>query len=487
MLEPGQLFPGILVNKLKYRSALVASFLVLCPCALALAQGVGPVPVAPPSASVPGAAPEAIVSPAPLIAQVPLPSAAPAGVPAPAQGATSAAPGSVSAAVPYPSPSTGEPLEPPTFTAAAGKGLIATSADKRFQIGLRPRVQLRTTLNKNDDASQLQATVNTLRLTIAGYALSPDLKYFIQFAFGPGDFDGNSSPIFDAYVEYSGMRDLNVRVGQYFVPLDRARTIREFALQFVDRQGVVRELSLDRDVGIMFSSQDLFGLQGRLAYNVFVGGGDGRNRLPDAKNKYGPQTPGMLSVARVIVRPFGQFDDDQEGDLTRAKNPRLAIGAAGAYNLSSDRDKSTFGNTYTLGTFNYVHAAADLVFKWRGLSVLSEFLYRKANKADHTGLVDGKMLTERSRSGYGYFAQVGQMLTRLLELTVRAETLKGTDGASGKALRDVARVSGRQVGGGLNLYLNGHAFKLQTDYFYMFGEHFRTGAHVARLQLDASF
>ncbi|MDB4988649.1 MAG: Phosphate-selective porin and superfamily [Myxococcaceae bacterium] len=379
------------------------------------------------------------------------------------------------------------PLEQASFVAAAGKGLVATSADKRFQLGVRPRVQLRTTLNKDDNSSQLQATVNTLRLTIAGYALSPDLKYFIQFAFGPGDFDGNASPIFDAYVEYGGLRDLNVRVGQYFVPFDRARTIREFALQFVDRQAVVRELSLDRDVGLMFSSQDLFGLGGRLAYNVFIGGGDGRNRVADTTNKSGPQTPGMLSVARVIVRPFGQFDDDQEGDVARSATPHMAIGAAGAYNLSSDREKSTFGNTYKLGTFNYAHAEADLVFKWRGFSLLTEFLYRKANKAQNTGVVADQTVTERSRSGYGYFAQLGQMLTSMLELTARAETLKGTNGANGKPLRDVARVSGRQVGGGLNCYLNGHAFKLQTDYFYVFGDRFQNGAHVARLQLDATF
>jgi hypothetical protein len=43
------------------------------------------------------------------------------------------------------------------------------------------------------------------------------------------------------------------------------------------------------------------------------------------------------------------------------------------------------------------------------------------------------------------------------------------------------------VGGGLNVYLNGHAFKLQTDYFYVFGDGTAEGRHAARLQLDASF
>jgi hypothetical protein len=372
----------------------------------------------------------------------------------------------------------------PDFVIQAGKGLLLTSADKKFQIGVRSRIQLRETFQKSDDLTQLEAQVRTLRLAIAGYALVPELKYLIQFAFGANDFEtGNSSPIFDAFVEYTKARDLNVRVGQFFVPFDRARTIREFALQFVDRQGVVRELTLDRDVGIMFSSQDLFGLQNRLAYNVFVGGGDGKNRVADLKNKYGPQTPGVLVVGRLVTRPMGAFDDDQEGDVTRSATPHLALGVAGAYNISSDRDHSTYGNTYTLGTFNYTHAAADLVFKWSGFSLLTEGLYRKANTEEHKGTVAMQPLTERSRSGYGFFAQAGQMLTSKLEVVVRGEKLWGTD----HALKDLAKASGRQVGGGLNLYLNGHLFKIQSDYFYVFGDDFGKGSHVARLQLDASF
>lgn len=372
----------------------------------------------------------------------------------------------------------------PEFVVQPGKGVSITSADKRFQIGLRSRVQLRTTLQKDDSQTQLEAQVRTLRFVIAGYALVPELKYTIQLAFGAGDFDnGNASPVFDAFVEYTKLRDLNVRVGQYFVPFDRARTIREFALQFVDRQGVVRELTLDRDVGVMLSSQDLFGLGGTLGYHLFVGGGDGRNRIADSKNKYGPQTPGMLVVGRLIARPFGAFDDDQEGDVTRSAKPHLALGVAAAYNISSDRDKSTYGATYTLGTYNYTHLAADVVFKWHGFSLLSEFLYREANREQRVAAVAGQSVTERSRSGRGFFAQVGQMVTSQLEVVARAEKLWGTD----RALREVARASGRQVGGGLNLYLNAHALKLQSDYFYVFGNDIGKGAHVARLQLDASF
>lgn len=371
-----------------------------------------------------------------------------------------------------------------------GKGLTVTSADKKFQATFRSRVQMRNSF-QHDGAKDLntnEAQIKTLRFFASGYALSPDLKYTIQLAFGSGDFEkDSSSPIFDAFVEYVKLRDLNIRVGQYFVPFDRARTIREFALHFVDRQGVVRELTLDRDVGIMFSSQDLFGLNGKLAYHLFVGGGDGRNRVADKANASGPQKPGVLGVARVTVRPMGPFDDDQEGDLTRSAKPRLAIGAGVGYNVSTDRQKSTYGNTYTQGTFNYLHAAADLVFKWHGLSLLTEGVLREANKKQNAGTdADGNAVVERSRSGFGYFVQAGQMLTDQWELTARWDDLharKGTDPAFVKEVK----ASGRQAGAGLNLYLNGHFLKLQSDYFFIFGEDTSKAAHAARVQLDASF
>lgn len=372
----------------------------------------------------------------------------------------------------------------PEVVLAAGKGLTVTSADKRFQVTFRSRMQLRESYLHSDTVDTNELSVRTLRFSTYGYVLSPDLKYQIQLAFGSNDFDKDSaSPIFDAYLEYVGVRDLNVRFGQYFVPFDRARTIREFALQFVDRQTVVRELTLDRDVGLMLYSTDLFGWGSRLAYNLFLGAGDGKNRVNDLNT----QKPSVLIVGRLTLRPFGAFDDDQEGDLTRGKQPRLAWGIAAGYNRATTRDRSTSGGFYTIGSFNYTHAATDLVFKWRGFSLLAEGVLRKANRRANGGEnAAGVHITERSRSGFGYFAQVGQMLSDKVELTARWDDLhanKGTD----PALKKLVRTSGRQLGGGLNVYLNGHALKLQADYFYIFGSDFDQGSHSLRAQLDATF
>jgi hypothetical protein len=395
------------------------------------------------------------------------------------------------------------PAQRSLVSAQQGKGLSVTSADGNFQATFRSRLQLRDTFVRYERGNALARTggrhinevnVKTLRFFAQGHVLSPDFKYSIQLAFGTGDFDKDSnSPIFDAFVEYVKLRDLNVRVGQFFVPFDRARTIREFALQFVDRQGVVRELTLDRDIGIMLSSQDLFGLQGRLAYHLFVGGGDGRNRVADLSNPHGPQKAGVLLVGRLAVRPMGPFDDDHEGDLDRSANPHLALGVGVGTNRSTTRPQSTYSTNgaaqaFRTGTFHYVHAAADVVFKWRGFSLLAEALLRDANKRRRTGVdASGAALTEHSREGYGYFVQAGQMLNDKIELTARLDDLyarKGTD----PMLVALADSQGRQIGAGMNVYLNKHLLKLQSDYFAIFGtDNTDDIRHAVRLQLDASF
>ncbi|WP_437903426.1 porin [Sorangium sp. So ce327] len=365
-------------------------------------------------------------------------------------------------------------------TAAPGKGFTVKTVDDKFSSTIRARVQLRETITHTGEDDTNEINVKTVRLTTSGHVLSPDLKYTVQLAFGGNDFEKDSpSPVFDAFVEYTGIRDLNVRVGQFFVPFDRARTTREFTLQLVDRQIAVREFTLDRDVGLMLSSPDLFGLGGKLSYNLFVGGGEGRNR-------FGGQKHGPLAVARLAVRPFGAFDDDQEGDLSREAKPRLAVGVAGAYNHQTNRQNSTYGTTLAHGAADYLHGAADLVFKYAGFSLSAEAVVRHAERDSFEGEVDGAPVREWTRSGYGYFVQSGFLLTERVEVAARWDQIFAERGTDPK-LVDLVDTQGKQVGGGLNYYVNGYALKIQGDYFYIFGKDTAEARHVGRLQLDATF
>lgn len=410
----------------------------------------------------------------------PTPGAADAGVASEPPAATEPAP------TPTPAPEK-KPAAAPgaSITAAPGKGFTITSDDGRFSSTVRPRLQLRATATgqRPQPAQPRQWTqelnVRTVRLTLQGHALTPDLKYNLQLALGGNDFEtGSSTPLFDAWVEYTGIRDLNLRAGQFFVPFDRARTIRESSLQFVDRPAIIGELTLDRDVGLMASSADLLGLGGLLGYNLGLFGGEGRNR-------FGNTTPGLLYVARLYTRPFGAFDDDVEGDLQRLPKPRLMVGVAGAFNQKTHRQRSTTGTVFTQGTFDYLHADVDAVFKYRGLSVLAEVLFRKATPSLNTGTVNGQEVREWSRSGWGYVLQAGYMLDETFEATARWDQQRARSGTD-PAYISLVNQQGREAAVGVNAYLNGHSLKLQADYSRQFG---RTGSarQLVRLQLDASF
>lgn len=378
------------------------------------------------------------------------------------------------------------------FTYELGRGLTVRVGDA-FASNLQARVQLRSTLGfPVDDDPDTEPTqelqVRTLRVWLRGHVVDPHVRYGLQLALGANDFEaGNASPIFDAYLELTHLRALNLRVGQFFVPFDRARTIREFALQSVDRAQLVRELSLDRDVGVVLQSQDLFGDDGRFGYHVGVFGGDGRNR-------FGAHALGFLTTLRLFVRPFGAFDDDQEGDLTRQPSPRLMIGAGLAYNHATDRPQSTTGQPYAFGTFDYLHAAADVVFKLAGVYLLAEVIYRQAmNGRAHTQIDPATMQEQTvwARDGWGVLAQasynVGPVLDLAqLELWARYEQLEAI-GETDPRLRELVRTRGRGLGGGVNLYFQQHALKLQLDWAHWFGDAPGVGEHLARLQLDASF
>ncbi|MCB9690166.1 MAG: porin, partial [Alphaproteobacteria bacterium] len=297
-------------------------------------------------------------------------------------------------------------------TAAVGSGVTITSADERFSMNLRGRVQLRETLVVGAPEGEVprelasQAQVQTARLTLRGHTLSEDLRYTVQLAFSQRDYrDGTVSPLYDAYLDAAASRDLSVRVGQMFVPFDRLRTIREFALQLPDRPRVVSELTLDRDVGVVASSDHLGGDRSVLAYRLGAFGGGGPNTAA-------PRELGGLLVGRVELRPLGPLDDDSEGDLERRRAPGLALGMGAAYNVNASRVRSTTSTVFEGGTVDYLHLCGDAVFKVRGFAVASEVVLRDAADDRIVSIDDaGTARVEYARSGWGVVVQPSMMLT----------------------------------------------------------------------------
>lgn len=378
---------------------------------------------------------------------------------------------------------------PPTVVAAPGRGVTVTSADGRFSMNLRGRIQLRHSVfvaapDDEDQRAVTQATqLATTRLWLGGRALGEHTLYQLQLAVGPKDYrDGAISPVYDAYLDLTHNPNLSFRVGQYFVPFDRLRTIREFALQLPDRPRVVSELTLDRDLGVMAYSDHLGGESSPVAYRLGVFGGSGIHQLTT-------KPPGGLVVGRVELRPLGAFDDaDSEGDLQRREEAALAFGLGAAYNLGSTRARSTTSTAYVGGTADYLHLVVDGVFKARGFALEAEFVTRDATE-DRIRSVDdaGAPVVEYTRSGWGAVAQPSMMLTEHVELAARYGRLAASEGTDPTYLDDVA-LRENEVAGGLNWYLNGHRFKVQTGAGALFGDEAPGDAEVsAHLLVDAMF
>jgi hypothetical protein len=360
--------------------------------------------------------------------------------------------------------------EPATVEAGPGQGLTVTAADDRFSMNVRARFQLRESLSLAEPEADgardvtLQTQLYTTRLSFAGHVLSEDIGYRIQLAVAARDYrDGTISPVYDAYLDLRANPNLSLRVGQLFVPFDRLRTIREFALQLPDRPRVVSELTLDRDIGVYAYSDHLGGERSPLAYRIGVFGGSGIHQL-DA------HPPGGLFVARFELRPLGPIDDDSEGDLERRSTPGLALGAAAAYNVATTRARSTTSTVYLAGTTDYVHLAADAVFKWRGFAFEGEVVVREAGQDRIRGQAeDGTPLIEHTRSGWGVVAQPSVMLTDHVEVAARYGRLGAAPGTD-PAFLEEASDRANELAAGASVYLNDHWFKVQIGATTLFGD-----------------
>lgn len=304
----------------------------------------------------------------------------------------------------------------------------------------------------------------------------------IQLALAGRDYrDGATSPVYDAFLDWGLHRDLNLRVGQFFVPFDRLRTVREGALQMADRPRPVLELTLDRDVGVALYSDHFLGDRSPVAWRLGAFGGGGTNLTRGRE-------PGGLIVGRLELRPLGSIDDDREGDLDRRGVPGLAVGSGFAVDLNTNRLRSTTGPFFEGGTADAFHAAVDLVFKAWGFALGAEYLW-KGSSVDSilSTAADGSRRTEYTRSGRGWIAQLSYTFDPPFEIVGRMSRLYASGGTDPQWLKEV-RSRGQEVGLGLNYYFDQHRLKLQGDWIARMPRDLdlERADHVFHVQLDVT-
>ena len=363
-----------------------------------------------------------------------------------------------------------------------GKGLDVRSSDGRFALTTRLRAQFRYDIEDGAGDAEQSLQIRRARLQLGGNLYGKHNKFKVEIAISPrddglGDSGVTHSPLLSCFMAFTYLRDLNLRVGQFKVFYNRQRVISSGDLQLVDRSIVNGEFNLDRDLAISLFSRNLFGSE-LVSYYLTLGMGEGRDAFK-ASNF------GLLYIARVEVTPFGRFKDYREGDFTRDEHFRLSLGAAYSYVAKAPRNRGIIGSKVADGgTTNTHNATVDLMAKWRGLSMLTAWMWRKGsrNAGDATDETGQRIAIEAARDGHGLQTQLGYIFPFPFEVAARWATIWGKDSGSLETRSE--------LGGGVSYYFAGHPLKLQADFFhYWNGTRFRghDREQQFRLQLQASF
>jgi len=392
-----------------------------------------------------------------------------------------------------------------------GEGLEFVSKDELFSMAIRLRGQFLYQVERGYDAALAERgdpkqnlMIRRARIVFAGHMWGDKTQYKVELAVAPADLgmtrpDGSDNPpilsnqdnyvsrslLLDWYVQFSQIRDLNFRIGQWKVPYSRERVISSGDLQFVDRSLSNREFNLDRDIGVEFRSKDLFGLDKQLRYYAGVYNGDGHSQY-----ELGSFSP--MYVARLEYLPLGNFNDYGEVNFERSQQLGLSIGASFAHVENAAGSQGILGSRpRDGGTTDYDNLTADVVAKYRGLSLTTMWFWRKGERqpgsaVDESGV---RIPVEPPRNGWGGGAQAGYLLPWLeLEFALRYNVLHRLGAAQESSLRD-----SNEVACAVSYYFARHALKLQADWSRYWGQGadrgrtFSNGEELVRVQLQAAF
>ncbi|MGB3053096.1 MAG: porin [Polyangiales bacterium] len=363
-----------------------------------------------------------------------------------------------------------------------GKGVEINSADDKFQLRIRVRVQMLYTYVHGDpgpkEADEPDENLNDFRLRRArfvfqGHFFGKDNQYKLEI-----DPLRKDNVVLDYYLDFTQNRDIQVRVGQYKISSNRQRVISSGNLQMVDRSRVNSEFSLDRDMSLDIRSRDFLG-KNKMRYVLGASTGNGLNN---------PQFTdfAMVFLARVEYLPMGIFRDYSEVDFARTK-PRLAIGATYSYFAKANQDRGMVGVPFADGgTADYHFVYVDAIFKARGFSAISELAFRTGQRniggITPTDPDYDPELPTNPRNGIGWMLQAGYLIPHTgFEFAGRGALIKSNSKRSATSLNDSYGTTFS-----LSYYFFRHPFKIQADVSQIWEDTFKEGATTFRLQLQAS-
>lgn len=315
--------------------------------------------------------------------------------------------------------------------------------------------------------------------TLSGSMLKEKVSFLVQNNFS------NGKPLLDAWVAYAPISNLKISFGQkQTFTNNRELTFFEDKLQFVDRGIFSTKFSnLGREFGVFFESEfqegDFF-----IKPKIAVTSGDGLNSFgADSRDI---DKGGLKYGGRVDILPLGKFKEGNDGyivDLKHEDKLKVLVGTACSYNIGASNkvgeghgDFVLYSNTGRVKLPDYRKFYEDILFKYKGFSLLAEYVNTTATTLDNTFLNAGATrplyLTEISEYlvlGDGYNVQAGYVTKSGYSLDLKYEKLNQEFDNNASLLLDQEAYTI-----GFTKYFKGNNFKIQSSVSSNNGDKFNT-------------
>jgi hypothetical protein len=271
-----------------------------------------------------------------------------------------------------------------------GEGLTYSQANRysiRLSGMLQPMVESRFYPGFKTDGQQYNRfRLRRMIAKFSGNAAKEKIGYQIQIDLtGSSDAGGdanNNQYLMDAWISYRATRNLEIVVGQDNTPTDsRELGMLSNALQMVERSPVSLAFSSIREFGVFANYKLKTGRVGVLHPHLALTNGDGANVL-------GKDHGGLKFGGRLDYLPFGSFShfgQYRQPDIEHELTPKLVIGATYSLNKGiSDRRGRSSGEILYLDSAgnevlpDYSKFSLDLLFKYRGFSLMGEYVNAQA-------------------------------------------------------------------------------------------------------------
>lgn len=238
---------------------------------------------------------------------------------------------------------------------------------------------------KNEKTTGTEAlnymNVRNAYLSISGSMYNEKLSFLLQNNFS------NGQPLLDAWIAYSPISILKISFGQkQTFTNNREMTFFEDKLQFVDR-GIFSSAfsNSGREFGMFFEGQ--FGINSFIVKPKFaITSGDGINSF--GANSTDVDNGGLKYGGRLDLLPLGNFKPGNDGciaDLLHEDKVKILAGVAGSLNVGASNkigeghgDFAFYDSTVKEKLPNYRKYYSDILFKYKGFSLLGEYVQTSA-------------------------------------------------------------------------------------------------------------